>query len=132
MRAESEIGICEYRAPVRLRRQLGYRRALDVWTYTQALVERLGIGSGGFTVTLHAGRVTKVALDVRRLHREVPMAWPDLMIATRMQRLLRGSRLKYGVLSVEISNGRVKWIAPSPHVRGERDEWIDLGWLFAH
>jgi len=132
MSAESEIR--EYRAPVHFRRTIapGLRRPWDLWICTQALVERLGILSGGFTVTLHAARVTKVALDVRwrRDRPDVPVVWPDVAIATRMQRLLAGSRLKFGVLTVEVSNGRVKWIAPSPRLRGVRDELIDLAWLF--
>jgi len=57
----------EVRLPIHVRRGVArrLRRTWDVWMYTQALVERLGIVTGGFSVKLHQGRVVEVAIDMR-------------------------------------------------------------------
>lgn len=53
-----------------------------------------------------------------------------MLIATRIERLLAGSALRFGGLNVKIAGGKVLWIAPAPQARGDREEWMELEWLF--
>jgi len=100
------------------------RRVGDLWHYMQAMVSRLGTWSGKIIATLYEGRVVRLRFDV-----PCDLAvWPGRCVATRIQRLLAGSRLQYGTLTLEIVAGQLKWITPAP--RSNRAELDELARLF--
>lgn len=116
------------RLPIHLRKELPaeYRRAADLWIHGQAMVERLGVWSGKIIATLYEGRVVRLWMDV-----PCDLAkWPGRDVATRIQRLLAGSRLRYGTLTLEIVAGRLKWITPAPRSRRTNAELTELARLF--
>ena len=84
------------------------RRAEDLWRYLHRLVGRLEINQGSITAKIHDGRVVGLVLD----------AWGTTGypagIATRIGRLLAGSSLRYGTLTLRIKHGRLVKITPAP------------------
>lgn len=122
------------RLPIHFRRLMprADRRADDLWAYMQAMVERLGIEKGALTVSIHQGRITEIEVAVRLSRGRVLMfeGEGERRIHSRIRRLLAGSALKYGTLTVEIVRGQVKWIIPAPRFKWTRDEVIELGRLF--
>jgi len=116
------------RLPIHLRRLLPreHRRAGDLWIHLQRIVERLGVWSGKIVATFYEGRVTKLWFDVP----SDLAKWPGKFLATRIQRLMAGSRLLFGTLSIEVVHGQVKWITPAPRCRRTANELGELARLF--
>lgn len=116
------------RLPIHLRGELPteYRRAADLWIHGQAMIERLGVWSGKIIATLYEGRVVRLWMDVPSDIKR----WPGRDVATRIQRLLAGSRLRYGTITLEVLAGRLRWITPAPRSRRTNAELTDLARLF--
>jgi len=96
------------RLPIYLRRELWRsRREADFWDYLQAIVGRLGIAGGTITAKVHEGRVVDLSFHAVRLEGR---RWPGPELAGRIERLLAGSRLRFGALTLRVKNGRLAWV----------------------